>query len=90
MKLYDAWLSDSMFSEKGIGWDVIEGEAIDVAGVQMVRLRHGTIVSATKWQTSKAEAIVAAADRVEALAKRMLEQAQRMRSEATVLREEKS
>jgi hypothetical protein len=90
VKLYEAYVHDVMFSEKGIGWDVVEGEAISVHGIQMVRMAHGTIVPATKWRTSKAEVIVAAADRVEALGRQMLDQAQRMRSEATVLREEKS
>lgn len=82
MKLYDAWIADSMFKANGIDWDVAEGEEIDVHGIQMVRMPHGTIVAATKWRESKSEAIASAADRVEELARRMLDQAERMRAEA--------
>lgn len=79
-----------MFTSKGITWDVISGEAIDVHGVRMVRLPHGTIVAATNWRESRSEAMVAAADRVEALAKRLLDQSKQIRVEASRLQEEKS
>lgn len=58
------------------------GEAIEVEGRPMVRLKHGTIVRADGWSATPAEARVVAADRISGLGRTLLAQAEQLRQEA--------
>lgn len=59
-----------------------EGETIDVYGVPMVRLRHGTIVKPDGFTTSLADAKRAAAARIETFREQLAERAAQLRQEA--------
>lgn len=59
-----------------------EGEAIDVHGVPMVQLRHGTIVKPDGFHASLADAQRAAADRIDAIREQLAELAAKLRQEA--------
>jgi hypothetical protein len=58
------------------------GEWVDVYGVSMVRLRHGTIVKPDGFHASIADAKRAAADKVDAISRHLAEQATQLRREA--------
>jgi hypothetical protein len=59
-----------------------DGEALDVHGVPMVQLRHGTIVKADGFHASLADAKRAAADKIDAIRGQLAEQAAELRKEA--------
>jgi hypothetical protein len=59
-----------------------EGEALDVHGVPMVQLRHGTIVKPDGFHASLADAKRAAADKIDAIRGQLAEQAAELRKEA--------
>lgn len=75
-------VSDHWLGRDGVGLFENEGVRLSLDGVEMVRLRHGTIVPAEGFHETKADAIRAAADRIEMIGRRLTEQAARMRSEA--------
>lgn len=58
------------------------GEPVTVNGTPMVRLAHGTIVSASGFWPTRQEARLRAAMRVEEIGRRILNQAERLRQEA--------
>jgi hypothetical protein len=58
------------------------GEWVDVYGVSMVRLRHGTIVKPDGFHASLADAKRAAADKIDAIRGQLAEQAAELRKEA--------
>jgi len=80
-KLYHAGVNDSWFRADGIGWWVTFGEARTVDGEPHVQMNHG-IFPADKWHADRADAVRAAADRIEQLGHRLLAQAARVRAEA--------
>ena len=59
-----------------------EGEALDVHGVSMVRLRHGTIVKPNGFHSNIADAKREAADRIDEIREDLAQQAARLRQEA--------
>ena len=59
-----------------------EGEALDVHGVPMVQLRHGTIVKPDGFHASLADAKREAADKIDAIRQRLAERAAELRQEA--------
>ena len=62
------------------------GELIEVNGVQMVRMPHGTIVPITdRWFASRADSKRAAADAVEKIQRDLGELAAKLRAEAEVI-----
>jgi hypothetical protein len=80
-KLYHAEVNDSWIRADGLGWWVSFGEARTVDGEPHVHLKHG-IFPAEGWHESRADAVRAAADRIEQLGHRLLDQAARVRAEA--------
>lgn len=58
------------------------GETVDVQGVPMVRLRHGTICRPDGFHSSLAEAQRDAADRLDEIREELAERAARLRQEA--------
>ena len=59
-----------------------EGEALDVHGVSMVRLRHGTIVKPNGFHSNIADAKREAADRIDAIRQELAGRAEQLRAEA--------
>jgi hypothetical protein len=59
-----------------------DGETLDVHGVPMVQLRHGTIVQADGFHASLADAKREAADKIDAIRGQLAEQAAELRKEA--------
>jgi hypothetical protein len=59
-----------------------EGEALDVHGVPMVQLRHGTIVKPDGFHASLADASREAADKIDAIREQLAERAAELRKEA--------
>jgi hypothetical protein len=59
-----------------------EGEALDVHGVPMVQLRHGTIVKPDGFHASLADAKREAADKIDEIRERLAERAAELRKEA--------
>lgn len=57
------------------------GEPVTVNGTPMVRLSHGTIVSATGFSPTRQQARLRAAGRIEDMGRVILAQAERLRSE---------
>jgi hypothetical protein len=80
-RLYQGQVSDSWFRAEGLGWYVTFGEARSVDGEPMVQLNHG-IFPADGWYADKADAVRAAADRIEELGFRLVRQAAQVRAEA--------
>lgn len=80
-KLFKADVSDSWFRADGLGWYVTFGEARDVDGVPHVQMNHG-IFPADGWYADRADAVRAAADRIEELGFRLVRQAAQVRAEA--------
>ena len=80
-KLFKADVSDSWFRADGLSWYVTFGEARTVDGEPMVQLNHG-IFPADGWHADRADAVRAAADRIEELGFRLLAQAAQVRAEA--------
>jgi hypothetical protein len=80
-KLYHAEVNDSWFRADGLSWYVTFGEARTVDSEPMVQLNHG-IFPAEGWHENRADAVRAAADRIEQLGHRLLDQAARVRAEA--------
>ncbi len=58
------------------------GEWVDVYGVSMVRLRHGTIVKPDGFHASLADAKREAADKIDEIRQRLAERAAELRREA--------
>ncbi|MEY3205049.1 MAG: hypothetical protein RLZZ21_1380 [Planctomycetota bacterium] len=80
MKLYKTEVADATLTREGLGCWKTEGEAVDVDGVQMVRLPYNVIVPATDWWGSPEEATESAARVIEAHGLRLIEQAGRLRA----------
>ena len=80
-KLFKADVSDSWFRADGLSWYVTFGEARTVDGEPMVQLNHG-IFPADGWHADRADAVRAAADRIEELGFRLVRQAAQVRAEA--------
>lgn len=82
--MYRIEITDASISRKaGIGmWETV-GQPVTVDGLPMVRLGHGTIVSAEGFYESKAEALRAAADKIDVLRLALIEQSERLRAEAS-------
>lgn len=80
-KLFKADVSDSWFRADGLSWYVTFGEARTVDGEPMVQLNHG-IFPADGWYAERADAVRAAADRIEELGFRLVRQAAQVRAEA--------
>jgi hypothetical protein len=78
-KLYRAVVSGS--SADTIHW-IDEGDPITVDGTPMVRLGHSLIVPAAGFVASKAEAFVAAADKLDAIAMQLRDKADSLRQKA--------
>ncbi len=84
--LYRVELMDTGISQlTGIGMWTTEGEPVTVDGVSMVRMRHGTIIPADGFCASQAEALLAAANKIDSLRALLAGQAERMRAEALSL-----
>jgi len=58
------------------------GETVDVQGVPMVRLRHGTMVKPDGFHANIADAQREAADRIDEIREELAQQAARLRQEA--------
>lgn len=80
-KLFHADVSDSWFRVDGLSWYVTFGEAREVDGQTMVQMNHG-IFPADGWYADRADAVRAAADRIEELGFRLVRQAAEVRAEA--------
>ena len=80
-RVYQGQVSDSWFNRDGLSWYVTFGEARTVDGEPMVQLNHG-IFPADGWHADRADAVRAAADRIEELGFRLLAQAAQVRAEA--------
>ena len=80
-RLYQGQVGDSWFRAEGLGWYVTFGEARTVDGEPMVQLNHG-IFPAHGWYADKADAVRAAADRIEELGFLLVRQAAQVRAEA--------
>jgi hypothetical protein len=59
-----------------------KGEAVEFQGRPMVRLEYGTIVDAADYHATPAEALRAAADRIDAIREQLAIQASELRAEA--------
>lgn len=81
MKLHRIYLSDAV-RETGLSHWSSTGEPVDVHGEQMVRLPHGSIVPATDWHPTPAEALRSAAHRIEQIGLRLVAQASSLRAKA--------
>lgn len=81
-KLYRSMVCDSLFNDNGVTVWTSHGDAVTVDGVQMVKLAGGFIHPADGYASTKSEAVLVAADRVEELGRRLMAQASRMRVEA--------
>ena len=79
-RLYRTWVSDFTFTREGLSWTTDEATPCDVDGVVMARLKHGVIVEMNGFHSSKKEAELAAATRIEELGRRLLAQAERIRN----------
>ena len=79
--LYQADVNDFGIRADGLGWWVTHGEAITVDGEPHVKMQH-VILPAEGWHDNRADAVRAAADRIEQLGRRLLDQAARVRAEA--------
>lgn len=62
-----------------------DGELVDVWGVPMVRLRHGTIVKPEGFHSRLVDAKRAAADKIDAIRSLMAGRAAELRAEADAL-----
>jgi hypothetical protein len=80
-KLYHAEVNDSWFRADGLGWWIAFGEARTVDGERHVQMKHA-MFPAEGWHENRADAVRAAADRIEQLGHRLLDQAARVRAEA--------
>lgn len=80
-RLYQGQVSDSWFRADGLSWYVTFGEARTVDSEPMVQLNHG-IFPADGWYADRADAVRAAADRIEELGFRLVRQAAQVRAEA--------
>jgi hypothetical protein len=78
---YQADVNDFGIRADGLGWWVTHGEAITVDGEPHVKMQH-VILPAEGWHDNRADALRAAADRIEQLGHRLLDQAARVRAEA--------
>jgi hypothetical protein len=59
-----------------------DGETLDVHGVPMVQLRHGTIVKPNGFHSNIADAKREAADKIDEIRQRLAERAAELRKEA--------
>jgi hypothetical protein len=80
-KLFKPEVNDSWFRVDGLGWWVAFGEARTVDGERHVQMKHA-MFPAEGWHENRADAVRAAADRIEQLGHRLLDQAARVRAEA--------
>ena len=80
-KLFKPEVNDSWIRPDGLGWWVAFGEARTVDGNPHVQMRQA-ILPAEGWHDNRADAVRAAADRIEQLGHRLLDQAARVRAEA--------
>ena len=80
-RLYQGQVSYSWFRAEGLGLYVTFGEARSVYGEPMVQLNHG-IFPADGWYADRADAVRAAAYRIEELGFRLVRQAAQVRAEA--------
>jgi len=80
-KLFKPEVNDSWFRVDGLGWWVAFGDSRMVDGVPHVEMKH-CIFPAEGWHENRADAVRAAADRIEHLGHRLLAQAARVRAEA--------
>jgi len=76
-KLYSAYVGSIDLHH----W-VQDGEPLTVNGTPMVRVAGDTIVSATRWRATKAEALLDAADQIEAMRARLLAESIKLRQQA--------
>jgi hypothetical protein len=65
----------SQVGDHGVGCWLDQGIAVDVDGVEHVRMQHGVIVPATQWRDSLAEAQQLAKSRLVEMASRIMQQA---------------
>lgn len=80
-KLFKPEVNDSWFHADGLGWWIAFGESRTVDGEPHVQMRHA-MFPAEGWHENRADAVRAAADRIEQLGRRLLDQASRVRAEA--------
>ena len=80
-KLFKPEVNDSWIRADGLGWWVAFGEAKKLEGQRYVETRHA-MFPADGWHETRADAVRAAADRIEQLGRRLLDQATRVRAEA--------
>lgn len=76
-KLYKAYVASIDLHH----W-VQDGEPVTVGGTPMVRLSSDTIVPATRWRATKAEALLDAADQIEAMRVQLLHESIKLRQQA--------
>ena len=82
MRRYQVTIADQSFRESGLSHWTSTGTACEVQGDQCVRLANGVIVPATAWHETRAEAMRAAAHRIQTLGELLLLQAANMRRDA--------
>ena len=82
MKLYTCDIADSGFRDNGLAYWTSTGVACEVDGTPMVRLCNNALMPVDKWHASRAEAMRAAAHRIEQLGFRLLAQAKNLRQDA--------
>ena len=80
-KMFKPEVNDSWFRADGLGWWVAFGEATKLEGQRYVQMKHA-MFPADGWHDNRADAVRAAADRIEQLGHRLLDQAARVRAEA--------
>jgi hypothetical protein len=80
--LFKATVSDSQFSQHGVGYFVQHGQPQTVGGDPMVRLKNGVLVPAEGWRSNYGDALFVAADRIEQLGRLLLTQADTIRTQA--------
>lgn len=73
----------TQIDSRGVSTFSQKGEAVVVDGEPMVRMTHGVIVRSHGWSTSREEARLRAAMKIEEMGRSLLAQAERLRTEVT-------